>query len=70
MAVLIRRGKRVCSARCHRAKGSVCQCLCEGINYGVGLRQATVNTQKMAEKLLGQGMKLGQQAYQQIMEMR
>ena len=59
--------RRTCSARCHNAKGLVCQCLCEGINHGVGLRQATENTQKMAEELLEHGLKLGTHAYQELL---
>lgn len=56
MTVLIKqksngRRTRVCSARCYNAKGPNCVCICGGANHGVGLEQATENTEKMAEEL-------------------
>ena len=60
---------RRCSAVCYNAKGEVCTCICcGGKNHGVGLRQATVNTQLMAEELIKEGMRLGVAARQAVME--
>jgi len=36
---------RRCDSRCHNAKGDKCTCVCGGINHGVGLRQAIINSQ-------------------------
>ena len=59
--------KRTCNSRCHNAKGQNCHCLCQGINHGVGLAQATENTQKMAEELVKQGMKVARGASQTVL---
>ena len=59
--------RRSCNSRCHNAKGNTCVCICSSVNHGVGLRQATENTQKMAEELLEQSLKLGTHAYQELL---
>ncbi len=33
-----------CDAKCHDAKHPICDCICGGINHGVGLKQAIENT--------------------------
>ena len=47
--------RRSCNARCYNAKGEVCICVCCHANHGVGQKQATENTQMVAEELLKQG---------------
>ena len=61
--------RRSCNARCYNAKGSVCTCICEGHNHGVGLRQATENTQHKAEELLEVGVRLGSATNQLVMKL-
>jgi hypothetical protein len=41
-----------CDAKCYNATGEdcTCTCICGGANHGAGLRQATVNTERMAEQ--------------------
>ena len=34
---------RYCNAKCHDAEGEKCECICGGLNHGVGYEQATVN---------------------------
>jgi hypothetical protein len=46
-----------CDARCYNAKGPKCTCICGGANHGAGLKQATENTQEMAEKWLEEYVK-------------
>ena len=41
-----------CDARCYNAKHPRCKCICGGVNHGVGLRQAVLNTATMAEEWL------------------
>lgn len=60
--------RRSCCARCYNAKGPVCQCICEGGNHGVGLRQATENTLRAAVELDRHGMVLGMAVNQMLME--
>lgn len=48
MTVLLelRRRKRVisvCDQRCYNGKGLRCNCICKGLNHGVGLEQAIQN---------------------------
>lgn len=38
-----------CDANCYNATGSVCDCVCGGMNHGVGLEQAQANTRQYAE---------------------
>lgn len=33
-----------CDARCYNAKGSICQCVCLGLNHGEGLQYAKQQT--------------------------
>lgn len=37
---------RTCDARCYNAKGPVCNCVCDGMNHGVGEREAVFNTKE------------------------
>ena len=39
-----------CDAKCYGAKEPDCQCVCGGANHGAGVKQATANTQAMAER--------------------
>ncbi|MET8006156.1 hypothetical protein [Nonomuraea glycinis] len=40
-----------CDGRCYTAgKDTDCDCVCEGMNHGVGLRQAIVNTREHAKR--------------------
>ncbi|NPV54541.1 MAG: hypothetical protein HPY71_13670 [Firmicutes bacterium] len=45
-------GVRKCDSRCYNAKGPICNCVCNGINHGVGLRAALENTRKIAKEIL------------------
>ncbi len=38
-----------CDAKCYNAVCEDCQCICGGVNHGVGQKIATENTQEMAE---------------------
>lgn len=38
-----------CDAKCYEAVHPDCDCICGGRNHGAGLKQATGNTQQMAE---------------------
>lgn len=44
------RGVRRCDERCYMDIGSRCQCICGGVNHGVGLRRALINTAEIAKK--------------------
>jgi len=39
--------RRQCHAECYSAKGNHCTCICRGVNHGVGLHQALLNTRQM-----------------------
>ena len=39
-----------CDANCYNATSSECDCICGGMNHGVGLKQAGVNTAKHCEE--------------------
>ena len=39
-----------CDANCYNATGAVCDCICGGMNHGVGLKQATDNTAKYCDE--------------------
>ncbi len=41
-----------CDARCHNALSDTCDCVCGGMNHGVGLRRAVSNTQEYAEDMV------------------
>jgi hypothetical protein len=54
MATLIavyKQGKCIgrCDAKCYAGKHPHCDCICGGANHGVGLKQASDNTQEMVE---------------------
>jgi len=44
------RGVRRCDERCYMDSGTRCQCVCGGVNHGVGLRRALINTAEIAKK--------------------
>jgi hypothetical protein len=49
--LILRRGRDIvgeCDALCYDAKGKICECLCSGLNHGVGYAQAVINTREMA----------------------
>jgi len=37
-----------CDAKCHTAKGKKCKCICEGLNHGVGTKQALKNPKRIS----------------------
>ncbi len=39
-----------CDARCYEATTGSCDCICGGLNHGVGVEQATENTRELAEE--------------------
>ena len=39
-----------CNARCHNSKSHVCDCICNGLNHGVGLAQAITNTRDRGQQ--------------------
>ena len=41
-----------CDARCHKATSPDCECICGGLNHGVGHKQAVENTQRWAETMI------------------
>ena len=43
---------RRCDANCHNAQHSNCTCLCGGMNHGKGNKQATINTQTHARRII------------------
>ena len=38
---------RRCNAKCYNARGPDCNCLCNGVNHGVGEQQARENSRKI-----------------------
>lgn len=38
-----------CDAKCYNATGQHCDCICGGMNHGVGKQQAEKNTRELAE---------------------
>ncbi len=38
-----------CDAKCYEASDPVCDCICGGMNHGAGHKQASANTQALAE---------------------
>ncbi len=45
-------GERRCDARCYNATSATCDCVCHGMNHGVGIKQAKQNTEVLAEEWL------------------
>jgi hypothetical protein len=41
------RRRRRCNAKCYNARGPDCNCLCLGVNHGVGEQQTRANTREM-----------------------
>jgi hypothetical protein len=41
-----------CDAKCYNALKPKCDCVCGGVNHGVGLKKATEQTKVMAEKTI------------------
>lgn len=39
--------RRACNAKCYLAKGPECDCMCGGVNHGVGEMQARQNCRAM-----------------------
>ena len=37
-----------CDAKCYLAWGPECHCICQGVNHGVGRREAIENTREFA----------------------
>jgi len=50
-------------------RGKCSCCCCSGTNHGIGLREATQNTQRHAETLVQQGKQLGVYVDQAIMDL-
>ena len=49
-----------CDARCYNAKGTVCKCICGGINHGCGLNIAhgNINSNEFDNLQLNQDYRL------------
>ena len=45
---------RRCDSRCYNATNKRCECVCGGMNHGVGTEKAVENTREMALALFGQ----------------
>ena len=43
---------RVCDGKCYNAQGPDCDCICGGLNHGVGFIQAKKNTEELANDVL------------------
>ncbi len=43
-----------CDARCYNATGPHCDCICGGLNHGVGRKQAVENTRRLAEEMIAE----------------
>lgn len=43
--------RKKCDARCYDATHEKCDCICGGMNHGVGLHQAQANTEELAKKV-------------------
>ena len=43
-----------CDAKCYDATGPDCECICGGMNHGVGRRKAEDNTRELAEEWMRQ----------------
>jgi hypothetical protein len=41
---------RRCDSRCHHATGPYRDCICGGVNHGVGHEQAVINTREHAQE--------------------
>jgi hypothetical protein len=41
------KARRVCNAKCYNAIGPDCDCMCGGVNHGVGYMQARDNCRSM-----------------------
>jgi len=40
-----------CDAKCYSANGGKCDCICGGLNHGVGVEKAMDNTRTLAEAI-------------------
>jgi len=45
-----------CDAKCHEAEQPECDCICGGVNHGVGQKQAEINTRSMVEEKLRENL--------------
>lgn len=52
-------GRRSCDAKCYLAVGGECDCVCGGMNHGVGCEQAIANTAERASEMLRDAVKAG-----------
>jgi len=52
------RPRRRCNAKCYNARGSECDCICGGVNHGVGERQARDNTCELGQSWLARAVHL------------
>jgi len=49
--IIVKGSKKIlhrCDQRCYNATSKKCRCICQGRNHGVGLKQALINTTKIA----------------------
>jgi len=44
--------KQRCGANCYNATTPQCDCICGGLNHGVGLQQAQTNTQHHVRRII------------------
>jgi hypothetical protein len=49
-----------CDTKCYGATDPKCTCVCGGANHGAGVKQATANTQAMAEQWIEEYSKANQ----------
>lgn len=53
-------GQRRCDSRCYDATSLDCDCVCGSVNHGVGLMAARSNTEEMAQDLVKEYQKRGE----------
>jgi hypothetical protein len=49
-----------CDSRCYDARESDCDCVCQGVNHGVGRQEAIENTRELGESWLEHARANGQ----------
>jgi len=50
--------RRACNAKCYLAKGPECDCMCGGVNHGVGEMQARQNCRAMGVSWIARATQL------------
>jgi len=52
-------GQRHCDHRCYEAVSEHCDCVCDGVNHGVGLKQALLNMEAVAKRIVDDDPEVG-----------